>query len=155
MEPSGLSKTQLKHKTFLYHTNLSWVGKKKGIVHSDGKPGFSVSSPPEFKGEPGIWTPEDMYVAAIESCLMATFLTFAERARIPVTSYTSTAEGVLEFVEDRYQFTKVIVRPLIVIRDEEALKRTETVLQDANHSCLISNSVRTEVTVEPRIDWEY
>jgi len=155
MEPSGQIKIQTKHKTFLYHTNLSWVGKKRGIVHSDGKPGFGVSSPPEFKGEAGIWTPEDMFVAAIESCLMATFLAFAERAQIPVTSYRSTAEGVLEFVEDGYQFTKVIVRPLIVVRDEEALERTEKVLQDAKRSCLISNSVRTEIGVEPRIDWEY
>jgi len=34
---------------------------------SSGKPSFRVASPPEFRGEEHVWTPEDLFVAHVES----------------------------------------------------------------------------------------
>ena len=47
------------HKTFTYETFSEWVGAKAATFSSVGKPTFRVASPPEFRGEKNVWTPED------------------------------------------------------------------------------------------------
>jgi organic hydroperoxide reductase OsmC/OhrA len=86
--------TKTKHKVYTYKTNTSWTEGKSGTLSAEGKPMLKITSPPEFRGEPGMWTPEDMFVGAVEVCHMATFLAFAARKQIPITSYRSHANGV-------------------------------------------------------------
>ena len=140
-----------KYKTFTYHTNLQWLENRAGLSNSEGKPGFRVASPPEFKGEAGVWTPEDLFVAAVETCTMTTFLAFAQRLQIPLVSYESSAEGFLEFADGGYLFTKVIIRPHIVVGNEAAVAQAEKTIADAHHNCLIAKSIKTEVVVEATI----
>jgi len=143
---------KLRHKSFAYHTRVNWLENRAGTLASPDKPSFRVASPPEFKGEAGVWTPEDLFVAAVEACTMTTFIAFALRLKIPFVSYESSAEGLLEFTNGGYSFTKVIVRPKVVVETEEAVEQTRKTMEDANHSCLIANSVRSEVVVEPIIE---
>ncbi len=148
-----------RYKTFTYHTSLEWTQNRQGTLSSDSKPSLDISGPPEFKGIPGVWTPEDFYVASAEMCAMTTFLSFGERKNIPLVSYRSSAEGVLEFVEGKYRFTKIFVKPHIVVgksspRDgagwtEEQVKE---VVHQAHDNCLIANSMATEVEILPTIE---
>lgn len=140
---------KVKHKTFTFHTSLAWLENKAGMLSADGKPSFRVASPPEFKGEAGVWTPEDLFVAAVDICTMTTFMAFAQRLQLPIVSYTSSAEGVLEFVDGGYRFTKVVLKPYILVHTEEAVEQTQRTLHDAHESCLIANSILAEVIVEP------
>ena len=112
-----------------------------------------VASPPEFKGEEGVWTPEDLFVAALEACTMTTFAAFSLRLGIPVVSYESTAEGLLEFDDGGYRFTRVWIRPVVVVATEEAVAQAGKTLHDAHAKCLITHSVRTEVVLEPRVEF--
>lgn len=140
-----------KFKTFTYHTNVEWKSDRQGILQSDGKPQMDVSSPPEFKGIPGVWTPEDLFVAAVEICQMSTFLSFGMRKGIPLTSYKSHAEGVLENVDGKYRFTKIIVKPEIVVENSWTKAQVEEIVHAAHENCLIGNSITAEVIVEPEI----
>lgn len=142
----------IRYKTFTYRTQAQWVENRAGALRSEGKPEFRVSSPPEFKGEAGVWTPEDLFVAAVNVCTMTTFLAFAQRMQIPLVSYTSDAEGALEFVDGGYRFTRVVLRPRIMVGNEEAIEQARKTLHDAHEKCLISNSIRSEVVLEPRIE---
>jgi peroxiredoxin-like protein len=137
-----------KYKTFTYHTNLRWLENRAGQMHSQGKPDFRVASPPEFKGETGVWTPEDLFVAAVETCTMTTFLAFAIRLQIPLVSYESSSEGSLEFTDGGYRFTKIIVRPIVVVGNEAAIGQAQKTMDDAHHNCLIANSIQSEVVIE-------
>ncbi|MGH9425673.1 MAG: OsmC family protein, partial [Terriglobia bacterium] len=65
---------KVRFKSFTYKTGLKWVEEKSGMLSSSGKPSLKVASPPEFKGEAGVWTPEDLFVASVEICQMTTFL---------------------------------------------------------------------------------
>jgi len=145
------SQAKIKHKSFGFSTQVVWIEDKAGSLHSEGKPTLRVASPPEFKGEAGVWTPEDLFVAAVEACTMTTFLAFASRLKIPMVSYGSRSEGTLEFVDGGYSFTKIVVRPKIVVSSSDAVELTKKTLEDAHHSCLISNSISSEVTVVPEI----
>jgi organic hydroperoxide reductase OsmC/OhrA len=150
MEPTPQQPTK-KYKTFTYHTKIQWTSDRQGLLNADGKPELSVSSPPEFKGIPGVWTPEDLFVAAVEICQMSTFLAFGFRKELPLRSYTSAAEGTLEFVDGNYRFTKVVVRPEIVVGNSWTKEQVEQLVHTAHDNCLIGNSITAEVVVEPNI----
>jgi organic hydroperoxide reductase OsmC/OhrA len=145
MEPT------IKHKSFRYHTALQWLEGRQAQLSSDTKPLLDVSSPPEFKGTAGKWTPEDMFVAAAEICMMSTFLSFGGRRQIPLISYESAAEGILEFVEGKYRFTKIRITPVITVGKEWSVERVEEVIREAHVNCLIANSMSTPVEIDPTI----
>jgi peroxiredoxin-like protein len=150
----GQAVPKMKYKTFTYSTNLTWLGERAGMLRSPGKSEFRVASPPEFKGEAGVWTPEDMFVAAVETCTMTTFLAFAYRKGLPLTEYVSAAEGMLEFADGGYRFTKVILKPKIRVRTADAIEAAEKILHEAHRKCLISNSIKAEIEVKPLIESE-
>jgi organic hydroperoxide reductase OsmC/OhrA len=152
MNPATTVQTpKARYKSFTYQTTLKWADRRAGWLRAEGKPEFRVASPPEFKGEAGVWTPEDLFVAAVEACTMMTFMAFAQKLNLPVVSYQSHAEGVLEFVDGGYRFTKVVLRPTVVVAQAGAMSQTEKALHDAHQGCLIAKSIRTEVLVEPVI----
>lgn len=151
MEATTTPQPVRKFKTFTYHTSVEWQSERQGYLRSEGKPDIDISSPPEFKGIPGVWTPEDLFVASIEICTMSTFLSFGGRKGIPLTSYKSTAEGVLENTDGKYRFTKVTVKPEIVVEKSWTKEQVEAVVHQAHDHCLIANSVTSEVIIEPTI----
>lgn len=137
----------IRHKSFRYATRIEWAGGRGGTGSAEGKPTFRVASPPEFKGEAGVWSPEDLLVQAANACTMTTFLSFANRKGLPLVGYASQAEGLLEFSEGKYRFTRIDIQVQIRLKAggpaDEALK----VLHDAHESCLIANSLRATVNV--------
>jgi len=104
---------EVRSKVYTYHTSVKWTDQRKGVISSAGKPDIQVATPPEFKGHEGIWSPEDLFVASANICLMTTFLAVAERAGLAFTSYESAAEGRLELVDGKFQFTAITLKPTI------------------------------------------
>jgi organic hydroperoxide reductase OsmC/OhrA len=146
---------KIKHKTFTYRTQLEWEENRAGTLSSSDKPSFRVASPPEFKGEAGVWTPEDLFVASVEICTMTTFLAFAQRLGLPIASYTSASEGTLEFVNGGYEFTRIVLRPTILVKNREAIEQVEKTLNDAHGACLIANSIKASVIVKPTVTLQF
>lgn len=143
-----------KFKTFTYHTSVEWKSERQGFLRSEGKPEVYVSSPPEFKGIPGVWTPEDLFVAAAEICTMSTFLSFGGRKGIPLKSYKSSAQGLLENVDGKYRFTKIVITPEVVVGKEWTKEQVDEVFHQAHDNCLIANSMTSTVVIEPTIHFE-
>jgi organic hydroperoxide reductase OsmC/OhrA len=110
-----------------------------------------VNAPPEFKGEPGYWTPEELFVASVESCLMLTIVGIAERGNVPIVSYASSADGLLEWRDGSYEFTRIVVRPTITVSHPDAVAALRAVVDRAHRSCLVANSIRSSVLIEPTI----
>jgi organic hydroperoxide reductase OsmC/OhrA len=129
---------------YRYTISVRWTGEKKVALTAGGKPSVEVATPPEFKRHEGIWSSEDLYVTSVNACIMTIFLAFAGRAGLAFEEYESEAEGLLEFLDDRFVFTKIVVRPRIVLRPGEECAKAE-------RNCLVSNSIRIEVVLEPTI----
>jgi len=140
-----------KSKVYLYQTSVRWTEQRKGTISCAGKPDVQVATPPEFKGHENIWSPEDLFVASANVCLMTTFLAVAERAGLAFSSYESTAEGRLEIVEGKFQFTAITIRPSIILKPGGDPARAKELIEKAEHNCLISNSMKATVTLEPTI----
>ena len=140
----------MRHKRFEYSTSVRWTRGRQGTIRAPERPELTFASPPEFGGEGGMWTPEDFFVAAVNTCTMTTFIALAEREGLDVASYDCDAEGVLEY-QDGYQFTRVALRPLIEINDEQQLDLAKRLIEKAHDRCLIANSIRADVLLEPAI----
>jgi organic hydroperoxide reductase OsmC/OhrA len=137
---------------YFYETHLYWTKKRRGLVEVAELPPITTSPPPEFQGEPGFWTPEHLLVAALESCLMTTFLAIAAKSRLEVVSYRSSALAKLENAESGgLGFTRVLVRPTIkVIRDEDTGK-ARRLLQKAEKHCLVTKALNVPVHCDANI----
>ena len=138
-------------KMYLYHTAVKWTEQRKGIISCAGKPDVQVATPPEFKGHENIWSPEDLFVASANICLMTTFLAVAERAGLAFASYESEAEGTLELVEGKFQFTAITLKPVITLPAGGDAAKARELIEKAEANCLISNSMKAHVKLEPTI----
>jgi organic hydroperoxide reductase OsmC/OhrA len=146
-----MQQVQTRPKVFHYDVRTRWTERRRGVLAAQGKPALEVASPPEFKGHPGVWTPEDLLVAAVSACTMTTFLSFAERRDIGLVAYECDATGTLEMVEGKFRFSRVVLRPRIVVARQEDIPRALTAFHDAEAACLIANSLLTKVEGVPEI----
>ncbi|MHB8260822.1 MAG: OsmC family protein [Bacteroidia bacterium] len=137
----------------LYEVSVSWQTDRKGVMNSPVlNTKIEVATPPQFpKGIEGIWSPEHLFVAAINSCLMTTFLSIAENSKLDFVSFDSKAIGKLEIVDGKYMISEVTLMPIVTLADEHNKERAERVLQKSEANCLISNSVKSTIIFKPEI----
>ncbi len=144
-----------------YHVDINWNKERRGMMCSpelnsvsNGAGGcIEVATPPEFpKGIPGIWSPEHLFTAAVSSCLMTTFLSIAENSKLEFTAFRCESEGKLEQVEGKFIMSEIILKPTVVIVNEKDRERAERVLQKSEAACLISNSIKSKVTMKSVIE---
>lgn len=143
--------TKKTFKSFSYENNIVWKSARRGVVRAAGKPDLEVSSPPEFKGEAGIWTPEDIFVSAVNACTLMTFVAVAMRGGLEVVSYQCRAEGLLEHLDGKYRFTEVRLYPQVVVKFQADVERATNILESAHANCFISNSISSAVTLTPEV----
>lgn len=110
----------------------------------------TVSSAPEYKGDPNCADPEKLLTSALASCHMLTFLAIAELKNFQVESYLDRATGFLEKGENgRPELSRIELRPSIVFGgdnqpDAAALQRLHA---SAHRNCFIANSIKAKVDV--------
>ncbi|MCK4590170.1 MAG: OsmC family protein [Candidatus Latescibacteria bacterium] len=138
-------------KVFTYKVKSRWIADKIVLLEAEGKPSLEVATPPDFGGPEGVWSPEDLFVSSVNICILTTFLFFAQRQNVKFLSYQTEAEGTVEMVEGVLMFTRVIVRPIIEVEDQQTAAAIQQTLEKAEKYCLISSSVKTQVTVEPQV----
>jgi organic hydroperoxide reductase OsmC/OhrA len=135
-----------------YTTSLRWNAERRGTLSSEGLPQVQVATPPQFPGgHPGFWSPEHLYVAAAEACLMTTFLAIATNSKLAFKEYSSSATGLLEKTAEGFRITKITLRPRLVITDAAAADRARRILERSEQLCLISSSMKTETVLEPEV----
>ncbi|MBS1606454.1 MAG: OsmC family protein [Bacteroidetes bacterium] len=140
--------------TSFYEVSLQWAEGRKGLVSSPVlNKSIEVATPPEFaKGIAGIWSPEHLLVAAVDSCLMTTFLAIAENSGLAFVHFESKALGKLEKVDGKYLISEIQLSPRLVIADESQREKARKVLEKSEAACLISNSIKSKIVFSPEIE---
>ena len=99
-----------------------------------------------------MWTPEHLFVAAVNSCFMTTFLAIAENSKLDFVSFKAGATGKLERLkEGGFVMTEITLHPALVITSARDFERANRILEKAEEHCLISNSIKSETKLEPEI----
>ena len=136
-----------------YEVAVKWSADRKGVMSSPVlSDKIEVATPPEFaKGMANIWSPEHLLVAAVNSCLMTTFLAIAENSKLEFVTFDSNAIGKLEIVDGKYMISEIELLPTIVITNEADKEKAERVLLKSERACLISNSIKSTINFKPTI----
>lgn len=141
----------MEQDTWLYHNTLKWKGEKKAdLEFIESNQVIEVATPPEFGGHENIISPEDLFVSSANVCYMTTLLGTVKNMGVELISYESRAEGILETVNKMKIFTKIIIRPKI--KAKETQEKIKMILDHAEKRCLVANSMKTQVIIEPEIE---
>ena len=132
-----------------YNVDVKWKSDRKGqISSSEISQKLEVATPPQFpKGMENIWSPEHLFTAAVSSCLMTTFLAIAENSKLDFVHFECSSKGKLEQIDGKFLMTEVILEPVVTIKNESEREKAEKVLQKSEANCLISNSVKSKITM--------
>ncbi len=135
-----------------YKVNLKWDEGRIGTIASESLPDMKVATPPEFpKGVAGIWSPEHLFVSSVNVCLMTTFLAIAENSSLPFNSFKCEANGKLEKVDGMFMISEIELKPEIIIPEEKYREKAGRLIEKSEKMCLISNSVKTRIILNPII----
>lgn len=139
--------------SYFYSTEVEWTGERTSDLRAPGLPSLHIDAPPEFKGHDGAWTPEHLFVASVNSCFMTTFLAIAENSKLEFVSFKAGAKGKLEKLDGQgFMMTEIVLRPQLVIHNARDSERASRILEKAERHCLISNSVKTKIRLEPEVN---
>lgn len=145
-------------QTETYHTDVTWKGEHWGHIVMGNGPEMDFSAPPDAQGHSGVFTPEDAFVAAANTCVMMMFIWAAERFKLKLISYDCRTKGTKLIELDRTEiFTHLRFWPMIKIaaggeKTEVVRARTLRALQAAQKYSLVANSVKSEIIIEPQIE---
>lgn len=139
--------------THYYEVNIDWTKDRRGRATSPILPQpIEVATPPEFAGgEPWIWSPEHLFAAAVNSCLMTTFLAIAGNSKLEYLSFHSKAKAKLEKVEGKFLMSEIILAPVVNLAEGQSEERALRVLEKAEANCLISNSIKSKIIFQPKV----
>jgi organic hydroperoxide reductase OsmC/OhrA len=145
-------------QTAVYQTEVAWKGEHLGHLRMGNGPEMDFSAPPDAHGLAGVLTPEDAFVASVNTCIMMMFLWACERLRIDLVSYTCRAEGTKLIELDHTEtFTQVRLIPHIRVKapsepESNIEKRIQRALSSAQKYSLVANSIKSELILEPVIE---
>lgn len=114
-------------------------------------PVLHVAEPKEFGGTGEYWSPEQLFVSTIASCLILTFRVIAKASGFAWEDISCDAKGKLDRVDGANQFTQVDLEVCLTIRSEEDTKKALRILTKAENQCLIKNSVSSEINFRNEI----
>ncbi|MDR3714231.1 MAG: OsmC family protein [Puia sp.] len=150
--------TDIRHKMtksnrqYLFEVDLNWLSEQKGILSSDETAGtIQVAAPAAFGGQGREWSPEHLFLGAISSCFMSTYLSFAEKSGLELSRLTCNAIGQIEVVEGKYRFTDINLFPKIYVAFDESKERAGEVLRKTQQFCLVANSVNARMIYHPEV----
>ena len=137
-------------QTHFYEVNIQWKEARIGELSSPVLNNtIECATPPEFpNGEPGIWSPEHLYAAAISSCYLSTFLAIAENFKLEFLNFSCKTKCKLEVVEGKYQITEAEITPELLLKNpDNDLEKAIKVLEKSKAACLVTNSMKTSVSL--------
>lgn len=136
-----------------YNVNLSWKDGRVGRLSSpELNDEFDVATPPSFDGGvEGVWSPEHLFVSSVSSCFMTTFLAIAEYSKLSYEDLQVEATGRLGKVDGKFMVTEIVLKPELVITDQELADKANRIMQKAEDACLITRSITTEIIFEPKV----
>ena len=139
-------------KNYSYQAQAHWTMHKRGILEVAEIPRtINFAAPPEFGGEPGLWTPEHLLLGAVVTCYVATFRAIAESSKLAIGALDVQIEGRIEKQEGGFRFTQITLRPSLTIEKPEDRDRSQRLIEKAERICLVSRSLACPVTLEAKI----
>jgi len=146
-----LLKLMKRQKSYLFKNTAYKEGGKSAKTIFSGPGELEIGPAPEFNGNPKTLNPEEMFVAAINNCLMTTFFYFVRKSNVEILSYYSKAEGQVEKQADGFRFTNVKVHAEVTLQHQDIVEKVSEFGNLAEKYCLVSRSVACPVDYQLQV----
>jgi peroxiredoxin-like protein len=120
-------------------------------VSSPGLVTLEAAGPAEFGGPGDLWSPETLLVGAVANCFILSFRAISRAARLEWHAISCDVEGVLDRVDRKLQFVAFTQRVLLEVPAAVDPEKARRLLEKAESSCLISNSLTASRELQAEI----
>jgi organic hydroperoxide reductase OsmC/OhrA len=120
-------------------------------VSSEGLPTLATAPPKEFDGPGGRWSPEALLCAAVADCFLLSFRAVARAGKLAWHALRCEVEGTLDRRDGKTRFTHIVVRAVLDVPEGTDPDRAKSLMERAEHVCLISNSLVAERHIEATV----
>jgi len=142
-------------KAHTYEVKLKWDHETdSGIARSGDRMPLIFGLPPEFGGSENTWSPEHLLAASVASCYSTTFLHFARLLKIDVTDFRISAKVDFEKGTAGFVATRIVLRPVVELHHNPGQYVLDNLFAKARKYCFVSNSLKSELVVEPHVRQE-
>lgn len=139
-------------KELHYDYKAKATASRAGNVTLESEGQSIESAPPrEFGGPGNLWSPETMLTGAVAGCFILTFRAIAHASSFPWLNLICTVEGRLESSDGTLRFTQFTLRPKLTIPKGTDHEKAGRLLEKAERGCLVSNSLRSTLRLEPEV----
>lgn len=135
-----------------YHVTAAAEAEREVQLTADRLAALTSASPAEFDGPGDRWSPETLLTAAVGDCFILTFRAVARASKLPWNALRCDVTGTLDRVDRVLQFTAFDLRAHLVVPDGVDLEAARRALDKAERNCLISNSLKAAVHLEPEVE---
>ena len=135
----------------LYKVSASGSATGSITVSATGLPTLETAPPPEFDGPGGVWSPETLLCASVADCFILTFRAVSRAARLEWSKLECQVDGTLERIEGVSMFSRFITRAELTVPAGTDVTKARSLLEKAEHGCLIANSLRGDRTLEATV----
>ena len=112
---------------------------------------LNIAAPKEFDGPGDKWSPEDLLVASVASCLILTFRAVANASKLEWSDIKCEAKGTLELQDRKTQFTEIFINASLTINSSEDEEKAVQLLEKAENNCLITNSLTSKTHLQTNV----
>jgi peroxiredoxin-like protein len=123
----------------------------EAAISGDRLDTISSASPLEFGGPGDRWSPETLLVAAVAGCFILSFRAIARASKLSWTSLKCEVDGTLERVEGAMKFTRFAVHATLNVPQDTNEERAHRLLEKAERSCLVTNSLSGETQFDGKV----
>ena len=125
---------------------------QSGVIRTGNRMPVLFGAHQEINGTDTVWSPEHLLVASISSCYLTTFNYFAQLLRVELKDIRVRGEVEIEKVSGGGFWAKAYrIYPEIEFPNTPDPHVVDNLLSKAKRYCIVSNSVKGEVIVEPQI----
>ncbi len=132
---------------FPHHYHVRAQGSPTGSLttYSEGLMALDIAAPKQFDGPGDKWSPEDLLIASVASCLILTFRAIASASKFEWSELSCKTKGVLERVERKTQFTEMFIDASLSIDSNADKEKALQLLEKSEENCLITNSLTAKI----------
>jgi organic hydroperoxide reductase OsmC/OhrA len=130
-----------------YEIKLSWPRQEGAELYAAAAPPIMGGAPTEFDGRETWWSPEHLLLSSLALCLLTTFDSIAEKARLRIVRYDCRAKATLDRRDGGPGFADLGLHVEVEVDPEDA-ERVPKLLATAKKHCLVANALRPSVTLD-------
>jgi peroxiredoxin-like protein len=147
-DPEERTMQPLPHR---YEVSLRGAPAGYATLSLAGAPDLAAAPPADFDGPGDAWGPEQLLLAAVETCFLFTLRAVAQASRVAFSALELTAVGTVDRKDGALRFTEIVLRPRVTVAAGTDRERALRVLEKSEKACLVSASLSTPVRLEPEV----